>query len=124
MCEKPGIKSNIQSDFELRNGRTVSLDVSSPQALLYVSASRKMFSNQLMRVYDKHPCGPTRPWRLCIYCDEAKPGNVMKQDNARVLQHVYAGTMDFGAAALAEEVFWFVSGNPTSKNMAALEGGM
>ena len=32
----------VQADLELRNGRTVSLDVSNPQALLYVSASRKM----------------------------------------------------------------------------------
>ena len=65
-----------------------------------------MFSAELKRVYNKDPCGPTRPWKLCVYCDEAKPGNAFKQDNKRSLQNVYAGIMNLGAAALAKEDFW------------------
>ena len=96
--DTPYGKLIVQAGLELRNGRTVSLDVSNSQALLYVSASRKMFSNHLMRVHEKQTCGPTRPWRLCIYCDEAKPGDVMKQDNARaftkrVCRHVWMSVL-------------------------------
>ena len=48
----------------------------------------------------------------------------MKQDIARALQHVHAGILGVGAAALAKEDFWLVLGTPTSRNIAAIEGGM
>ena len=114
----------VQVSLELRSGGTKLYDVANPHALLYLAASCKMFSAELKRAYNKDPCGPTRPWKLCVYCDEAKPGNAFKQDNKRSLQNVYAGIMNLGAAALAKEDFWLTLATLESTVVAKVEGGM
>ena len=88
---------------------TITVEMANPVANLYIAAKTKFFAQMLQNTFATRPCSLERPWKLCLYADEAKPGAQMKQDNKRVLQNVYWSFLDFGAAALSKEDFWFVA---------------
>ena len=54
----------------------ITTEVQHPLAMLYKAcADSEQFSALVSRTYDKFPCTPSRPWRICVYTDEVTPGN-------------------------------------------------
>lgn len=88
---------------------TVTVEMVNPMANICLAAKTRYFSELLRVTFARRPPSFEHPWKLCLYADEAKPGAAMKQDNKRVLQNVYWSFLDFGAAALSKEDFWFTA---------------
>ena len=103
---------------------TVGVEVASPMAMLYVACQCKWFGELAQRTYDRDPCSSMAPWQLVFYAYEARPGSKFKSDNKRVVQHIYFTVLNFGAAALAKEDYWLVSGCVKYGLVRQLEGGM
>ncbi len=108
----------------LFTSQIITIDITNPHAFLYVAASCAMFSAMLLRTYELDPCSAMKPWLLILYADEATPGNAMKMDNKRIMQCIYWSIINFGAAALAKEDFWFVGSVVASKTVHKVSGGM
>ena len=92
-------------ELKIVQNKTIQLEVANPLALLYIAAQTCWFGKLLQATYEKYPCSHHSPWKLCIYEDEAKPGNKMKRDNRRACQNIYVSFFDFGGAALSKEDF-------------------
>ena len=103
---------------------TIQLEVANPLALLYIAAQTCWFGKLLQATYEKYPCSDHSPWTLCIYEDEAKPGNKMKRDNRRACQNIYVSFFDFGGAALSKEDFWLTIATLRACDLKYVEGGM
>ena len=66
---------------------------------------------------------PKTPWNLVFYADEITPGSALSADNLRKIQAVYLSFLEFGAAALAKEISWFVYTSKRSSEVRKLKGG-
>ena len=86
------------------DGGTISLEIQSPQAMLYKCArSSKSFANLLRRTFEKHPPSPTKPWDILMYCDEVLPGNALSYNPQRKSWGVYWTIMQFEEAITDED---------------------
>ena len=56
------------------------------------------------RVHTRHPSSIAAPWRLLLYCDEIVPGNQLAYKSERKFWAWYWSILEFGSAALADEV--------------------
>ena len=113
-------------DIKLRGTQNndVLVKVVNPLAMMYLAAQKKHFGSVLKSAASSHMCSCAHPWKLCLYADEAKPGNRKKQDNRRALQNIYFSLLEFGAAALAKEDLWLVAGTVKANVVLGVEAGM
>jgi hypothetical protein len=74
------------------------------------------------------PSSPDRPWKLCIYADEAAVGNLLRCDNTRKAWLIYWGIVDMGAQFLSHENNWMLLGvirtNECKKIMGGISGAL
>ena len=82
------------------------------------------FAAFLERKYDEKPSSRENPWNLVFYADEITPGSALKADNLRKIQAAYWSFLEFGGAALAKELFWFVYTTKRPSEVNKLKGGM
>lgn len=82
------------------------------------------FASFLEKRYDEHPCSVEDPWNLVFYVEEVTPGAALKHDNLRKMQAHYWSFLEFGPAALAKEICWFVYTSKRSSEVRLLKGGM
>ena len=106
-----------------KNGSDLKLEVCMPKAMLHVAAGCAMLSTLLLETLSAYPCSAEEPWSMVVYQDEITPGNVHKQDNQRKMLGVYWTILEFTAAAISKEDFWFVAAALCTATMLDIEGG-
>ena len=90
-------------------GASTQLIVQHPFAMLHMTTEGGgEFAAFLERKYDEKPSSRENLSNLIFYADEITPGSALKADNLRKIQAVYWSFLEFGGAALAKELLWFV----------------
>ena len=103
---------------------TLAIDVAHPICYLYAASKCNHFSNLLKTTFQRHPCSAEAPWSLCLYSDQAKPGNKMRQQNKRSSENIYITFLEFGTAALAKEANWLCVAAAQAFEISKIESGM
>ena len=86
---------------------TISIEVQHPLAMLHQASSiNDSLAKLLKATADKSPPGLERPWRVVLYCDEVFPSNQLAYKSARKAWAIYWSILDWGAAALSDEVLY------------------
>ena len=86
-------------------GGPLPIEVQHPLAMLhYLSARSTSVANLMSRAAAAAPPTHDRPWRLVLYCDEVLPGNALAHKTQRKSWHWYWSILEWGAAALSDEV--------------------
>ena len=107
-----------------KDGNMVKIEIQHPFAMLFLCSKLRHFSDLLQRTIANNRPSIGEPWALCIYSDEASPGNKLKADNRRKMQCMYWSFLDFGPNNLAKEDFWMVFTCVRSTVINKIQGGM
>ena len=90
-------------------GASTQLIVQHPFAMLHMATEGGgEFAAFLEMKYDETPSSRENLWDHVFYADEITPGSALKADNLRKIKAMYWSFLEFGGAALAKELLWFV----------------
>ena len=85
---------------------TLPIEVQHPLAMLhYLSARSSSLADLISRAAAANPPSHSRPWHIVLYTDEVLPGNQLAHKTQRKSWHWYWSIAEWGAAALADEVY-------------------
>lgn len=78
----PSVFTSIQAEMEKGQQKTFPA-VNPVELLKYVCGQPGGFSEYFWQKHTEMPSAPHKPWRICVYCDEIVPGNVLRPRNQR-----------------------------------------
>ena len=92
-----------------------------PMALLWLLFKLPAsFAELITECMDKSPSG----LRIVIFVDEFTPGNVLRPDRGRAMQHVLWAFVDWPEWVLCRATSWLTFGCIRTSLLASLPGGM
>jgi len=98
-------------------------DYISPMALIYkLSQLSTGFCALMLGVIGA--LRPNEPLRIVLFCDECRPGNVLRPDKGRATQHLLWTFANFPEWLLVRDQGWFTFGVVRSAAIASLPGGI
>ena len=96
-----------------------------PFAMLnYLARKVPDFGDALVRAARRAPPSPSAPWRVCMYVDEATPGNLLRADNTRRTYAFYWAFEELGLELLSREGNWLLGGVIRSNKLSKVTGGL
>lgn len=78
----PSVFTSIQAEMEKGQQKTFPA-VNPVELLKYMCGQQGGFSEYFWQKHTEMPSAPHKPWRICVYCDEIVPGNVLRPRNQR-----------------------------------------
>ena len=88
----------------LKTGRSLQLEIQSPQAMLWhMRVHNSSFADLISRTYAAKPCTRVQPWRLLLYSDEILPGSALAYNATRKSWGWYWSIMELGPQILSNE---------------------
>jgi hypothetical protein len=82
------------------------------------------YDELVLESFQRVRCGPDHLWNLCIYMDEAVPGNPLANLLTRKSWVIYGSFLEFGQKALSREPAWLVLAIIRSSQVNLLAAGM
>lgn len=111
------------TEVRLNDGELVDIHVLAPLPLLeHLIEECPPFACRMAACLDANSPTVDVPWRMCLYSDEAAPGNAMKHDNRRMTQTIYWSFVEL--CGMGDENLWFPLTVVRSSYVSLLEGGM
>lgn len=112
-------------DMQLENGKPFQNWACAPGPMLYATCKSSGGFRSLMRQQlCRHPCTPTRPWRICLYFDGISPRDPLaKGRDYRGVDAIYWSFLEFDEH-LSNEDAWFVLSAARVAMVRKLPGGI
>ena len=120
---EPHLQEDTKSSKSLKEGERVEIFYVNFLSLLAgVFYKNCAFAEYMLKLHSLRPSSINKPWRLCVYCDEVHPGNILNS-SGRKAWCCYVSFLEF-TTMLSKEDFWFTLSIIRTAQASKVSAGM